>query len=198
MRKALDILGRVGLGRHSIERSCNEAGIDRGVNEIEITSDRRRHGTGVAGTNIRDLDGEIAGMGRRNHDHVITGIKNRHEDGHGLDRRNDEIGIFGIGKRSQEIGMDRMCKGLEVGTEHRTPDLDTLVRRSFWDDLTRVKEKIVRRNQVSAANHIVTKEKDIDETAERDSWYRTSRRFSDSRYKLELDILTINQFTSGL
>ena len=198
MRKALDILGRVGLGKQSIDRSCKEAGIDRGVNEIEITSDRRRHGTGVAGTNRRDLDGEIAGMGRRNHDHVITGIKNHHEDGHGLDRRNDEIGIFGIGKRSQQIGIDRMCKGLEVGTEHRTPDLDTLVRRSFWDDLTRVKEKIVRRNQVSATNNSVTKEKDMDETAERDSWYRTSRRFSDSRYKLELDILTINQSTSEL
>ena len=186
MRKALDILGRVGLGKQSIDRSCNEADIDRGFKEIGIagiSADRRIHSTGFAGTNRRDCDGEIAGIGRRNHDHVITGIKNHH--GHGLDRRNDEIGIFGIGERSQEIGIDRMCKGFEVGTDHRTQDLDTLVRRSFWDDLTRVKEKIVRRNQVSAANNSVTKEKDIDETAERDSWYRTSRRFSDSRYKVQ-------------
>ena len=63
----------------------------------------------------------------------------------------------------------------------RTPDIDTLVRRSFWDDLYRAKEKIIRRNQLISSN-ISNKAREQEEPDSRDSWYRTSRRFSDSRY----------------
>ncbi len=47
----------------------------------------------------------------------------------------------------------------------------TLVKRSFWEDLARVKEKMIRTGG----------ERSEVEAGVRDSWYRTSRRFSDSR-----------------
>ena len=60
--------------------------------------------------------------------------------------------------------------------EHRdAAELESLVRRSFWDDLSRMKEKIVKKPAP----------RDPEESEVRDSWYRTSRRFSDSRYVLD-------------
>ena len=56
-------------------------------------------------------------------------------------------------------------------------NVDTFVRRSFWDDLAKVKEKIVRRNAVSNSH----KAREAEEDDSRDVWYRTSRRYSDSR-----------------
>ena len=61
-------------------------------------------------------------------------------------------------------------------SEHRdAAELESLVRRSFWDDLSRMKEKIVKKPAP----------RDPEESEVRDSWYRTSRRFSDSRYVLD-------------
>ena len=58
--------------------------------------------------------------------------------------------------------------------ERRSEEVETLVRRSFWEDLARVKERMVRSGG--------ERERRVKEEAEvRDSWYRTSRRFSDSR-----------------
>ena len=56
-------------------------------------------------------------------------------------------------------------------------NVDTFVRRSFWDDLAKVKEKIVKRNAAASSNKL----REPEEEDSRDVWYRTSRRYSDSR-----------------
>ena len=55
--------------------------------------------------------------------------------------------------------------------ERRSEEVATLVKRSFWEDLARVKERMIRTGG----------ERRVAEAEVRDSWYRTSRRFSDSR-----------------
>ena len=61
--------------------------------------------------------------------------------------------------------------------ERRSEEVATLVRRSFWDDLARVKEKMIR----TGGERDRDRERRVAEAEVRDSWYRTSRRFSDSR-----------------
>ena len=58
--------------------------------------------------------------------------------------------------------------------------VDTFVRRSFWEDLARVKERIVKRNMNLSSS---SKSKDVDDDEVRDVWYRTSRRYSDSKVR---------------
>jgi len=70
--------------------------------------------------------------------------------------------------------------------EYFTPpsqEIENLVQRSFWDDLAKMKQKIVKKKQVSS-----TKPKEPEECDTRDVWYRTSRRYSDSRLNLRKDI----------
>ena len=58
--------------------------------------------------------------------------------------------------------------------------VDTFVKRSFWEDLARVKERIVKRNMNLSSS---SKNKDVDDDEVRDVWYRTSRRYSDSKVR---------------
>ena len=62
-------------------------------------------------------------------------------------------------------------------TERRSEEVATLVKRSFWEDLARVKEKMIR----TGGERDRDRERRLAEAEVRDSWYRTSRRFSDSR-----------------
>ena len=52
--------------------------------------------------------------------------------------------------------------------------VQTLVRRSFWEDLANMKVKISKKSSSSSKSR-------EEESETRDSWYRTSRRYSDSR-----------------
>lgn len=55
-------------------------------------------------------------------------------------------------------------------------DLENLVRRSFWDDLTNIKVKLSKKPNCSSKS----REEDSDT---RESWYRTSRRFTNTRVR---------------
>ena len=71
------------------------------------------------------------------------------------------------------------AKNLDYLRGEKSGEVETLVRRSFWEDLARVKERMLRSSGREADRE---RERRVAEEAEvRDSWYRTSRRFSDSR-----------------
>ena len=66
----------------------------------------------------------------------------------------------------------------------RRAEVESLVRRSFWEDLARVKERMVTMRLRSGAREERGRRAGEQEAEVRDSWYRTSRRFSDSRWVL--------------
>ena len=75
----------------------------------------------------------------------------------------------------------REFKKLDYMRGERSEEVETLVRRSFWEDLARVKERMLRSSGREAERERERERRVAEEAEVRDSWYRTSRRFSDSR-----------------
>ena len=67
-------------------------------------------------------------------------------------------------------------RGNSSGTNTTNREGETLVRRSFWSDLANMKVKLSKKSSSSSkCLH--------DEGEARESWYRTSRRYTDSRVR---------------
>ena len=78
--------------------------------------------------------------------------------------------------RDQEDWSTRKGDQVERGNSASNSEGETLVRRSFWSDLANMKVKLSKKaSSSSKCLH--------DEGEARESWYRTSRRYSDSRVR---------------
>ena len=84
-------------------------------------------------------------------------------------------------KRPDATVGSREVKKLDYMRGERSKEVETLVRRSFWEDLARVKERMLRSSGREADRERERERRLAEEAEVRDSWYRTSRRFSDSR-----------------
>ena len=81
--------------------------------------------------------------------------------------------------REQELDVIRTrdMKNIKIMRDsavNNNNKVQTLVRRSFWEDLANMKVKISKKSSSSSKSR-------EEESETRDSWYRTSRRYSDSR-----------------
>ena len=84
-------------------------------------------------------------------------------------------------RREQELDgviRTRDMKNIKImrdsAVNNNNNKVQTLVRRSFWEDLANMKVKISKKSSSSSKSR-------EEESETRDSWYRTSRRYSDSR-----------------
>ena len=88
---------------------------------------------------------------------------------------------YAAARRRREEWLSRNRDQEERGNSTRTTtssrEGQTLVRRSFWSDLANMKVKLSKKSTSSSAKCL------HDEGEARESWYRTSRRYSDSRVR---------------
>ena len=75
--------------------------------------------------------------------------------------------------RTRDMKNIKMMRDSAVNNNNNNK-VQTLVRRSFWEDLANMKVKISKKSSSSSKSR-------EEESETRDSWYRTSRRYSDSR-----------------
>ena len=75
----------------------------------------------------------------------------------------------------QDWKVEPVMRKRESRNKTDNRDVENLVRRSFWSDLTNIKVKLSKKSSWSS--------KVRGEESERESWYRTSRRFTDSRHR---------------
>ena len=90
------------------------------------------------------------------------------------------------GMRNRDTRDTKRAREDEVG---RSKEVETLVRRSFWEDLANIKVKLSKKSS--------TKCREEESSESRDSWYRTSRRYSDSRVRRSMRKKPIRERTSS-
>ena len=121
---------------------------------------------------IRELREEYAAARRRREreDQLVRSRQESWRDE--CAERNREQELDGV-IRTRDMKNIKIIRDPAVNNNNNNK-VQTLVRRSFWEDLANMKVKISKKSSSSSKSR-------EEESETRDSWYRTSRRYSDSR-----------------
>ena len=124
----------------------------------------------------------------RNRDHEERITRNRDQEERLARNRDQEERLARNRDQEERLGRNRDLEdwltrnrdqeeqGNSTRTNTSSSEGETLVRRSFWSDLANIKVKLSKKSSSSS--------KCLQEESEaRESWYRTSRRYSDSRVR---------------
>lgn len=134
---------------------------------------------------IRELREEYAAARRRREreDQLVRSRQESWREECAERNREQELDVI----RTRDMKNIKIMRDSAVNNNNNK--VQTLVRRSFWEDLANMKVKISKKSSSSSKSR-------EEESETRDSWYRTSRRYSDSRTRRSIRRKPVRERTS--